>query len=201
MGLNHHLRFTLLAACVAAATATAQAPQRPPPDASSPPGAREPTNVSDAQLGLEVQSRLYQALDVSNLSALVRYGVVTLNGNVGNEGDRQRAEQLALAVQGVESVVNKLAIDTPVIIALADQAQAIVQRQSSEVETAVINRLRLDPVLGSRNIRVEADEAGNTITLSGTVSTPDEKESAGKLAVSAYPTGRIRNQLEVQQRL
>jgi osmotically-inducible protein OsmY len=201
MGLEHHLRLTLLAACLAAATAAAQAPQPSPPDSSSPPEAREPTNVSDAQLGLEVQSRLYQALDVSNLSALVRYGVATLNGNVGNEADRQRAEQLALAVKGIESVVNKLAVDTPVVIALADQAQQIVRRQSSETETAVINRLRLDPVLGSRNIRVEADGAGNTITLSGTVSTPDEKENAGRIAVSAYPTGRIRNQLEVQQRL
>jgi osmotically-inducible protein OsmY len=148
-----------------------------------------------------VQSRLYQALDVSNLSALVRYGVATLNGNVGNEEDRQRAEQLALAVQGVESVVNRLAVATPVAIALAEQAQAIVQREGSDVETAITNRLRLDPVLGSRNIRVEADQAGNTVTLSGTVSTPEEKEGAGRIAVSAYPTGRIRNQLEVQQRL
>lgn len=201
MGMNRHFRLALLTACVAATTATAQLPQPPPPDASSPPEAREPTNVSDAQLGLEVQSRLYQTLDVSNLSALVRYGVVTLNGSVGNEGDRQRAEQLALAVQGIESVVNKLAVDSAVVIALANQSQEIVQRQSSEVVTAVTNRLRLDPVLGSRNIRVQADEVGNTVTLSGTVSTADEKETAGRIAVSAYPTGRIRNQLEVQQRL
>jgi osmotically-inducible protein OsmY len=221
MSLNQNSRLALLAACAAAATAAAQppqsqapqsqapqaqapqapAPQPPPPDASSPPEAHEPTNVSDAQLGLEVQSRLYQALEVSNLSALVRYGVATLNGSVGNEEDRQRAEQLALAVKGIESVVNKLAVDSPVVVALADQAQAIVQRQSSEVETAIINRLRLDPVLGSRNIRVQSDGVGNTVTLSGTVSTPDEKEMAGRIAVSAYPTGRIRNQLEVQQRL
>lgn len=201
MDLNRHFRFTFLAACAVAANAAAQAPQPAPPDASSPPEAREPTNVSDAQLGLEVQSRLYQALDVSNLSALVRYGVATLNGSVGNEPDRQRAEQLALDTKGIESVVNKLVVASPVVIALADQAQEIVQRQSSDAETAVINRLRLDPVLGSRNIRVEADHVGNTVTLSGTVSTPDEKESAGRIAVSAYPTGRIRNQLEVQQRL
>jgi osmotically-inducible protein OsmY len=56
-------------------------------------------------------------------------------------------------------------------------------------------------VLGSRDIRVEADQVGNTVTLSGTVSTNDEKEMAGRIAVDAYPTGRVRNQLEVQQRL
>jgi osmotically-inducible protein OsmY len=39
------------------------------------------------------------------LSALVRYRVSSLDGRVGTEADRQRAEQLALEVQGVGSVV------------------------------------------------------------------------------------------------
>jgi osmotically-inducible protein OsmY len=200
---QHQFQLTLLAGFAAAAIVSAQQqlPQPAPPDAASPPEAHEPTNVSDAQLGLEVQSRLYQALDASNLSALVRYGVATLDGRVSTEADRQRAEQIALDVQGVESVVNKLMIDTPVVIALADQAQEINERESSEVETAVTNRLRSDPVLGSRNIRVQTDEVGNTVTLTGTVTTEDEKEQAGRIAVSTFPAGRVRNQLEVQQRL
>jgi len=200
---QHQFHLTLLAGCVAAAIVSAQQqlPQPAPPDAASPPEAHEPTNVSDAQLGLEVQSRLYQALDVSNLSALVRYGVATLDGRVSTEADRQRAEQIALDVHGVESVVNELMIDTPVAIALADQAQEINDRESSDVAIAVTNRLRLDPVLGSRDIRVQTDEVGNTVTLTGTVTTEDEKEQAGRIAVSTFPAGRVRNQLEVEQRL
>jgi osmotically-inducible protein OsmY len=200
---QHQFHLTLLAGCAAAAIVSAQqqSPQPAPPDAASAPEAHEPTNVSDAQLGLEVQSRLYQTLNVSNLSALVRYGVATLDGRVSTEADRQRAEAIALDVHGVESVVNELMIDTPVVIALADQAQEINERESSEVETAVANRLRLDPVLGSRNIRVEANDVGNTVTLTGTVTTEDEKEQAGRIAVNTFPAGRVRNQLEVQQRL
>jgi osmotically-inducible protein OsmY len=198
---QHPFHLALLAGCAAVAIVSAQQPQPTPPDSASPPEAREPANVSDAQLGLEVQSRLYQALDVSNLSALVRYGVATLDGRVATEADRQRAEQLALEVHGVESVVNELMIDTPVIVALATQAQEIAEREDSDLETSVTNRLRLDPVLGSRNIRVRADEVGNTLTLTGTVSTEDEKEQAGRIAVNTFPAGRVRNQLEVQQRL
>jgi osmotically-inducible protein OsmY len=194
-------QLALLAGCAAVAIVSAQQPQPVPPDAASPPELKEPANVSDAQLGLEVQSRLYQELDVSNLSALVRYGVATLDGTVGTETDRQRAEQLALEVHGVESVVNELVVETPVIIALADQAEELTQRESSDVETAISNRLLTDPVLGSRDIRVKADDVGNTVTLSGTVSTPEEKEQAGRIAVNAFPAGRVRNQLEVQQRL
>ena len=197
-----HINLSLLVVCAAAAVISAQPPPQPaPPDAASAPEAHEPTNVSDAQLGLEVQSRLYQALDVSNLSALVRYGVATLNGRVGTEDDRQRAEQLALDVQGVESVVNELMVATPVVIALATQAEEIVKREDSDLETEVMNRLRLDPVLGSRDIRVKTDDVGNTLTLTGTVSTEDEKEQAGRIAVNSFPAGRVRNQLEVEQRL
>jgi osmotically-inducible protein OsmY len=195
------IHLSLFVACAAAAVLSAQQPQPAPPNAASPPEAHEPVNVSDAQLGLEVQSRLYQALDISNLSALVRYGVITLDGRVRTEEDRRRAEQLALQVHGIESVVNELVVDTPVVIALADQAQEITQRQSSDIETAIRNRLQTDPVLGSRSIRVDADDVGNTVTLTGTVATEEEKEQAGRVAVGAFPAGRVRNQLEVQQRL
>jgi osmotically-inducible protein OsmY len=198
---HHSFHLAVLAGCTAVAIVSAQQPVPAPPDAASPPEAHEPANVSDAQLGLEVQSRLYQALDVSNLSTLVRYGVATLDGRVSTEADRQRAEQIALEVNGVESVVNELMIDTPVVIALATQAEEIAEREDSDLETSVTNRLRLDPVLGSRDIRVRADEVGNTLTLTGTVSTEDEKEQAGRIAVSTFPAGRVRNQLEVQQRL
>jgi osmotically-inducible protein OsmY len=194
---QHQFHLTFLAGCAAVAIVSAQQPQSPPPPDLLPPEAREPTNVSDAQLGLEVQSRLYQALDISNLSALVRYGIATLDGSVHTEADRQRAEQLALEVHGVESVVNEITV----VIALANEAEAIAEREDSDVETAIADRLRLDPVLGSRNIEVKADDVGNTVTLTGTVSSDDEKEQAGRLAVSAFPAGRVRNQLEVQQRL
>lgn len=200
--MGRHRRFLALfgASCIAAVTVAAQTP-RPPPEIASAPAPREPVNVSNAQLGLEVQSRLYQALDISNLSALVRYGVVTLDGRVRSEVDRQRAEQIALEVYGVDSVVNKLTVDTPVVVALANEAAVIAERESSDLARAVSERLQSDPVLGSRDIHVEADEIGNTVTLTGTVSTEDEKESAGRLAGSALTTARVRNQLEVRQRL
>jgi osmotically-inducible protein OsmY len=197
-----HTNLSLLVVCAAAAVISAQqSPESAPAEAPSAPATREPTNVSDAQLGLEVQSRLYQALDVSNLSALVRYGVATLNGRVSTDADRQRAEELALEVEGVESVVNELMVATPVVVALATQAQEIVAREDSDLETEVLNRLRLDPVLGSRDIHVKTDDVGNTLTLTGTVSTAEEKEQAGRIAVNSFPAGRVRNQIEIQQRL
>jgi osmotically-inducible protein OsmY len=185
----------LLAACTVAVIASAQPPPSPPAE-----GARDRPNVSDAQLGLEVQARLYQQLDVSNLSALVRYGVATLDGTVRTEPERRRAEDLAREVRGVDSVVNELTVADPLLVAVADEANEVTQREGADLETRIHQALRSDAALGSRSIRVSSNELTNTVTLTGTVTTDEEKERAGRLAVGAFPAGQVRNQLAVEPR-
>jgi osmotically-inducible protein OsmY len=196
-----HYHLLLLAVYAGAAVAAAQVPQRAPSPASDTPVAETRRNVSDAQLGLEVQVQLFQELNVSNLSSIVRHGVATLDGMVNSETERRRAEEIALTVPGVTSVVNELRVADASIIALANDAAALAERETSRIETAVTERLSSDPTLGSRSITVEADDLTNTVTLTGSVSTEEEKERAGQLAVSAFPAGRVRNQVEVRQRL
>jgi osmotically-inducible protein OsmY len=198
--MPHH-RCLLLAACAVAAGACAQAPESTAQADSRPPVTDSRRNVSDAQLGLEVQVHLFQGLNVSNLSSIVRYGVATLDGTVRSEEERQRAEQIALGVPGITSVVNQLRIADATLVAIANESQALAERETMDTEDAVRERLRSDPSLGSRQIVVEADDLTNTVTLRGTVSTEDEKARAGQLAVSAFPAGQVRNQLEVRQRL
>jgi osmotically-inducible protein OsmY len=135
------------------------------------------------------------------MSVLVRYGVATLDGVVRSEADRQRAGEIALEVPGVDSVVNELTVAPPTTVAAADEAQAITDRQNASVEDEIEQQLRADATLGSRDIQVVADGLTNTVTLTGTVSTEEEKENAGRIAVSAFPVGQVRNQLEVRQRL
>jgi osmotically-inducible protein OsmY len=201
MRSHYHSLFSVPAVCAAAALAAAQE-QQPAPPAGEPASApRERVNASDAQLGLEVQARLYQELGVSNLSALVRYGVVTLDGMVRSEADLERAEELALEIDGVHSVINELSVTQPLSVAIADEAAAVREREGANIESEVIASLNTDASLGSRPIRVVVDEITNTVTLTGTVATPEEKERAGMLAVEAYPAGQVRNQLQVQQRL
>ena len=192
----------LLATFVAATAASAQGPESAPPTAeTSNPSTSERVGPSDPGLSLEVQARLYQELPNSSLSVLVRYSVATLNGNVRTDADRQRAESIALGVPGVAGVDNKLSVAPPVTVAAIEDAAVTTSRENDDIEENVAQRLRTDPALGSREIRVIADGLTNTVTLSGTVSTEEEKERAGRIAVSAFPVGQVRNHLEVQQRL
>jgi hyperosmotically inducible protein len=191
----------LLATFAATAVALAQ-PSQPPPSQDPPkPSTSERVGPSDPALSLEVQARLYQELPNSNMSVLVRYSVATLNGVVRTEADRQRAESIALGVPGISGVDNKLSVAPPVTVAAIDDASVTTSRENEDIEENVTQRLRSDAALGSREIRVVADGLTNTVTLSGTVSSEEEKERAGRIAVSAFPVGQVRNQLEVQQRL
>src|SRR5688500_17803715 len=128
MHRTHHIRFLLLAGSTVAALASAQEPQ-PGPSVADSPAQREHVDASDAQLGLEVQSRLYQELGVSNLSAIVRYGVVTLDGTVREEAELKRAEEIALQIRGVHSVINELTLKPPLSVAVADEAAAVRDRE------------------------------------------------------------------------
>ena len=200
--MRRHHYLPLLATLAAATVASAQPEPSPPPsEAPSKPSTSERVGPSDPGLALEVQARLYQEMPNSSLSVLVRYSVATLNGNVRTDADRQRAESIALGVPGVAGVDNKLSVAPPVTVAAIEDAAVTTSRENDDIEEKVAQRLRTDPALGSREIRVIADGLTNTVTLSGTVSTEEEKERAGRIAVSAFPVGQVRNQLEVQQRL
>ena len=200
--MRRHHYLPLLATLAAATVASAQPEPSPPPNEAPPkPSTSERVGPSDPGLALEVQARLYQEMPNSSLSVLVRYSVATLNGNVRTDADRQRAESIALGVPGVAGVDNKLSVAPPVTVAAIDNAAVTTSRENEDIEESVTQRLRTDAALGSREIRVVADGLTNTVTLSGTVSTEEEKERAGRIAVSAFPVGQVRNQLEVQQRL
>jgi osmotically-inducible protein OsmY len=68
--------------------------------------------AEEATLTAKVKAALIAAPDVSGLDIRVETSgkVVTLTGVVGNDDQRTRAEQAARHVQGVEDVVNHLAV-------------------------------------------------------------------------------------------
>ncbi|HEX7237246.1 MAG TPA: BON domain-containing protein [Gammaproteobacteria bacterium] len=191
----------LLTAFAAAAVASAQQPQSSPAEPPQRPSTSERVGPSDPSLSLEVQARLYQELSSSNVAVLVRYGVATLDGVVRTDAERQRAQEIASQVPGVDEVVNDLVVAPPITVAAVDNAKVATDQENANIEENVTQRLRLDAALGSRDIHVVANGLTNTVTLSGSVSTEEEKERAGRIAVSAFPVGQVRNQLEVRERL
>jgi hyperosmotically inducible periplasmic protein len=70
------------------------------------------TKKADRSLGRRVRSALAKAqgLDVSNISVRARGGAVSLTGTAPNQGQIDKAGQVAQGVSGVTSVSNKLSV-------------------------------------------------------------------------------------------
>ena len=79
--------------------------------------------------------------------------------------------------------------------------QVVTERENTNIEDKSRSNCERMRRSARATIRVVADGLTNTITLSGTVSTEEEKERAGQIAVRRFPIGQVRNQLEVRQRL
>jgi len=88
-------------------------------------------------------------------------GIVRLTGITDNLLSRERAEEIALALRGVQGVVNELIISTP------DVPDEALQHDAARA-------LDADPATSDYNVRAAA--AGGVLTLSGAVQSWAEKE-------------------------
>ncbi len=70
--------------------------------------------VADATITGKVKAAIFAEPGLKSLQIDVdtRNAIVTLSGSVGSQGDKDRAIQLAQAVDGVTTVVDQLAIKT-----------------------------------------------------------------------------------------
>ncbi|MFP3565356.1 BON domain-containing protein [Paraburkholderia sp. SIMBA_030] len=71
------------------------------------------TKKANSQLGHKVRSALSKAqgIDVSNIAVRARGGAVTLTGSVPDQGQIDKAGEVAKGVAGVTSVSNKLSVE------------------------------------------------------------------------------------------
>jgi hypothetical protein len=76
-------------------------------------GCNQKTLHSDAQVASDVQGKIYAdaAVQSRDIRVQAANGVVTLTGNVSNDGERGAAANDAAAVDGVRTVVNNLQIE------------------------------------------------------------------------------------------
>jgi osmotically-inducible protein OsmY len=204
--MRHNVLFTGLLLCLTASAAVhAQAGRTPEP--LDPPGrAPEPLHPLDpldrraqpdlrpvdARVGLQVQADLNQELSISNLSALVRDGVATLQGTVRTEDEKNRAGQITRRVDGVTRVDNEIVVDA----ARAVAAETNHADGPQSLEATVRESLSKDPDLGSRNIGVSTRTS--IVTLTGEVASEAERQRAERIAADTRDVAQVRNRLSVR---
>lgn len=79
---------------------------------AAPAASAQSAKKANSQLGRKVRSALAKAqgIDVSSISVRARGGAVTLTGSVPDQGQIDKAGEVAKGVAGVTSVANKLTV-------------------------------------------------------------------------------------------
>jgi osmotically-inducible protein OsmY len=131
----------------------------------------------EAQLQSDIRLRDVR-LDIG-----VMAGRVTLEGELPSFIERNRLERICRQIEGVDGIINRITV------APRPETQRGLQR-------AVKRRLDADPMLGSSEIRVEAD--GSTIKLTGVVSSLLAMRRAQSVAEQVTGVARVQNELTRQ---
>jgi osmotically-inducible protein OsmY len=137
-------------------------------------------------------------LNPFKLDIRVEDGTATLEGTVSGEVEKELAEQVALGVEGVERVDNRIVVDSDREIARSDRERGFNQRVSDASTTAAVkSRLLWNSETHGTDIRVST-ENGN-VQLSGTVASDAERDLAENLARNTRGVDRVENAIRVSE--
>lgn len=129
----------------------------------------------------------------------VRGGTVVLTGKVESNVDKELAEQLALGVEGIESVTNRLEI------VAAKQARnsesEAKQTFSSKVEDATLTaeiKTKLLANSETSGLSINVDTVASNVTLTGHVDSSAEKDLVEAIAEQVDGVKAVNSKLKVK---
>jgi osmotically-inducible protein OsmY len=124
---------------------------------------------------------LLRATLPESVQAVVHNGHITLTGNVGTLFQYTVAERAVRHIRGVKEVINRI--------------QVWPRTSMTDVRREIVRTLHRDADVNARGITVEID--GSKVTLTGTVQSWHERESAERAAAHARGITRVENKIEV----
>jgi osmotically-inducible protein OsmY len=143
--------------------------------------------LRSARTDLEISQDAARALALrgtipDDVQVVVRGGHITLTGNANWLFQRRSAEDAVRHIRGVRGVANQISVVPP--------------SSTREVRDRIVKALHQDADVDARHITVTL--SGDTATLSGTVGTWLQRESAERAAADAPGIARVDNRILVQ---
>ena len=129
----------------------------------------------------------------------VRGNTVILTGKVESEVDKELAEQLALGMDGITEVTNRL------VVVPSEEARETVsngdRKFSAQVEDATLTaevKTKLLTNGETDGLAINVDTTGRMVTLTGIVKSSAEKALAGQIAKNVDGVTKVNNKLEIK---
>lgn len=149
---------------------------------------------------LETALILNKYLNPFEIDIRVDNNVATLEGEVHSDIDKELAENIALGVEGIDSVTNKIKVvekSSRSAAAKTTKGRSFAQYVDDASTTAAIKT----ELLASKNVAglaINVDTYNNTVTLSGDVKTGAQKDLAQAIAAKQKDVKDVINKLQVK---
>jgi hyperosmotically inducible periplasmic protein len=169
-------------------------------DISVEPGAQpssESVHVEDLEIRVAILEALSHSRELGGKSIDVKVDnrSVTLAGTVETPAQRNGAEQIARAVDGVSGVTNNLNVTNPQAATEPPAASAPTADLSTDLAKRVEFELYRTNAFNTLSIQVKAEDGA--VTLSGTVRSRAEQLLAERVAQSVAGVKKVTNDLKV----
>lgn len=149
---------------------------------------------------LETALLVNRHLDNFTIDNSVNNGKATLTGTVESDIDRDLAEQVAMSIEGINEVDNQLKVDkekSKSKDSADDNSQSFGQKLADMTTTAVV-KSKLLANENTNGLDISVKTVNDTVSLTGNVSTSEEKQLAEKLAANTDDVRDVKNMLKVQ---
>ena len=118
-------------------------------------------------------------------------GIVTLGGQVASENDKSQAESLARSLASTQVVADQIAV-TPV--GVEKEAKAV----NSDLDDGIEKNLDAALIQNKMHDNVKYDVKSGVVTLTGEVTSQNNRELAEKVATSVPNVKQVVNDLQVK---
>jgi osmotically-inducible protein OsmY len=188
--MNMYTRKVVLAAAIAAAIVIA-------PATASFAAERSPEAVAARQEGqIWATYALSPFLRANEIDIVVVDGKATLNGTVEEDVNKDLAKQLALGVDGITAVDNRIQVRADYVPPQTNDRRTYAERvEDASVSAAVRSKLAWSQQLDERRTTVSTERG--RVTLGGQVGSAAEKDLAQRLATLTRGVSSVDNRLQV----
>ncbi|MDT8322310.1 MAG: BON domain-containing protein [Xanthomonadales bacterium] len=161
--------------------------------------------VKDAWLDGKLESAYLfnRHLNPFDIDTKVRGGTAYLSGAVDSDILKDLAEEVALAVEGIDKVENQLLVDEQAAKAAGKSAESKEKANwRKAVDNATLTATIKTSLLMNENtsgLDINVDSKDGVVTLSGTVDSAEEADLAEQIAVNAENANKVKNKLKVKK--
>lgn len=158
--------------------------------------------LKNAWLESKLETALLVNGELNNFSIdhEVDAGRATLTGTVESDVDRELAEQVALGIDGINAVDNRLIVKQTNDQArqdVGDTGSAVSQKLDDMATTAAV-KSKLLANQSTHGLAIDVDTVNNVVSIQGNVESTAEKQLVEQIAKNTDGVREVKNRLKVE---